>query len=81
MKVSELFDFKRPFWIGFFDGLAMMPLWRFIGRIFNDPTDPVRHCDLYKSEGCAHVDGFLCDMKTCKELAEYRAAPQPEQEG
>jgi hypothetical protein len=36
--------------------------------------DPVRHCDVYKAEGCAHVDGFLCDMKTCKILADHRAA-------
>jgi hypothetical protein len=34
--------------------------------------DPVKHCDLYKDEGCAHVDGFLCDMRTCKESLEYR---------
>jgi hypothetical protein len=24
---------ERPFWKGFFDGLAMMPLWRFIRRL------------------------------------------------
>lgn len=28
-------------------------------------TDPVKHCEVYKKEGCAHVDGFLCDMETC----------------
>lgn len=27
--------------------------------------DPVKHCDVYKKEGCAHVDGMLCDMDKC----------------
>lgn len=27
--------------------------------------DPVRHCQVYKHHGCSHVDGFLCDVKTC----------------
>lgn len=27
--------------------------------------DPVYSCEVYKSEGCAHVDNPLCDMKTC----------------
>jgi hypothetical protein len=30
-----------------------------------DPLDPVHHCQVYKKVGCVHVDGFLCDMKTC----------------
>jgi len=33
--------------------------------------DPVKHCDLYKNEGCAHVDGFLCDYETCEMRLEY----------
>lgn len=28
--------------------------------------DPVKHCMVYKTHGCAHVDGYLCDMRTCK---------------
>lgn len=28
-------------------------------------NDPIYNCEVYKSEGCSHVDGFLCDMKTC----------------
>ena len=28
--------------------------------------DPVRHCRVYKMAGCAHVDGPLCDMRTCQ---------------
>lgn len=34
-------------------------------------TDPVYSCDVYKKEGCSHVDGYLCDMKTCTILKEY----------
>lgn len=28
-------------------------------------NDPVYNCDVYKKEGCSHVDGLLCDMETC----------------
>jgi hypothetical protein len=28
-------------------------------------NDPVKHCEVYKEIGCAHVDGYLCDMATC----------------
>lgn len=38
-----------------------------------DPYDPVYNCDVYRKEGCSHVDGMLCDMKTCKILADYRS--------
>jgi len=34
-------------------------------------TDPIKHCDLYKDEGCAHVDGLLCNVETCKERMEH----------
>jgi len=27
--------------------------------------DPVRHCDVYREDGCSHVDGYLCDFETC----------------
>ena len=27
--------------------------------------DPVKHCDVYKEDGCSHVDGYLCDFETC----------------
>jgi hypothetical protein len=36
--------------------------------------DPVRHCAVYKdidNGSCSHVDGFLCNMKTCNILKEY----------
>lgn len=33
--------------------------------------DPLKYCSLYKDKGCCHVDGFLCNVKTCVELKEY----------
>ena len=33
--------------------------------------DPVKHCTLYKEEGCAHVDGMLCDFNTCSMRVGY----------
>lgn len=36
-------------------------------------NDPVRGCDVFKEEGCAHVDGFLCDYPDCEILRDYRA--------
>jgi len=35
-------------------------------------NDPVYSCKVYKNLGCAHVDGLLCDMKTCNTLKEYK---------
>lgn len=28
-------------------------------------NDPVKDCIVFKTKGCSHVDGILCDMKTC----------------
>jgi len=33
--------------------------------------DPVVGCKLYKDDGCAHVDGYLCDFPDCQMLKEY----------
>lgn len=33
--------------------------------------DPVKHCTLYKDEGCSHVDGILCDFDTCSMRINY----------
>lgn len=33
--------------------------------------DPVKYCNLYKEEGCAHVDGILCDFETCSMRITY----------
>jgi hypothetical protein len=29
------------------------------------PPDPVKHCHVHKTVGCSHVDGPLCDVRTC----------------
>lgn len=31
--------------------------------------DPATDCEVYKKEGCAHVD--CCDMKTCETLQQF----------
>ena len=48
-----------------------------VNRIIQELTerlqkDPVRHCDVYKEQGCSHVDGFLCDMETCDILQKWK---------
>jgi hypothetical protein len=35
-------------------------------------NDPVYSCDLFKKEGCAHVDGYLCDFPTCSMLKDWK---------
>jgi hypothetical protein len=40
-----------------------------------DQFDPVRNCNVYKTLGCSHVDGFLCDMRTCGINHEVRITP------
>ncbi len=35
------------------------------------PPDPRKHCTLLRDEGCAHVDGYLCDTRTCNEKRAY----------
>lgn len=34
-------------------------------KVIDIPPDPVKHCQVYRHAGCAHVDGMLCDMRTC----------------
>ena len=38
-------------------------------RLFgNKKVDPVKTCETYKStQSCVHVDGLLCDPKTCSD--------------
>lgn len=38
-------------------------------------SDPVRHCTVYRTVGCAHVAGYLCHMKTCDILKSYLEEP------
>jgi len=33
--------------------------------------DPVKSCQVYKSEGCTHVGGMLCNMGTCSILSAF----------
>ena len=35
--------------------------------------DPVKHCALYLEEGCAHVDGYLCDFPDCTILKDFKS--------
>ena len=34
-------------------------------------SDPVKNCPVYKSLGCAHVDGYLCDYPNCSIVEKY----------
>ena len=33
--------------------------------------DPVTDCQLYKTLGCNHVEGFLCEVETCGMLKDF----------
>jgi len=35
-------------------------------------NDPVTQCQCYVEQGCSHVDGMHCEMKTCSILKDYR---------
>lgn len=34
-------------------------------------NDPVRGCEVYKNNGCSHVDGYLCDYPDCSIRKNY----------
>ena len=38
-------------------------------------ADPVKHCNVYRSVGCAHVDGMLCNMRTCDIVVNIQMTP------
>lgn len=42
-------------------------LWRSLKRFWYCllNSDPVRHCPVYKEQGCTHVDGLLCNFPDC----------------
>jgi len=42
----------------------------------NRSIDPVKHCNVYKSVGCAHIDGMLCNMRTCNVKVVVSIEPQ-----
>lgn len=33
-KLGPFWSWKRPFWRGFMEGLALLPLWRWLARKF-----------------------------------------------
>ena len=33
---------------------------------WNVYLDLIKHCETYKQIGCSHVDGVLCNLKTCE---------------
>ncbi len=47
-------------------------LIEFWNKITDKENDPVRSCDVHKTIGCSHVDGYLCDMKTCTILKDHK---------
>jgi hypothetical protein len=61
--MTELDFFK------YFASLFYFLVGYFLGRYHQkkESCDPVKTCVTYKEHGCSHVDGFLCDPKTCKE--------------
>ncbi len=43
----------------------MKILKEILQEMFSSKNDPVKHCQKYKGEGCAHVDGMLCNFPYC----------------
>lgn len=43
-----------------------------LSRLFGVSPDPAYHCPIYRE--CAHVDGPLCDVRTCSDCKEALAA-------
>lgn len=33
--------------------------------------DPLKNCALFKDQGCAHIDGMLCDFPNCEMNEKY----------
>lgn len=48
-----------------------MGLLRWLKSWLRWEDDPLRVCELYKDEGCPHVDGMLCNVHTCRERKEH----------
>jgi len=42
--------------------------------------DPTKHCLVYRSVGCAHVDGMLCNMRTCNIKVKIEVTPMTAKE-
>jgi hypothetical protein len=39
--------------------------------IINYRSDPLYQCKVYRQQGCAHIDGYLCDYPKCDILQEH----------
>lgn len=51
-------------------------LFSFIDNMDNQNPDPVKHCQVYRTIGCTHVDGPLCDVTTCKDTYKVEISPR-----
>lgn len=51
--------------------LALIAFFRKTKKFFTGHTDPVKNCGFYKSLGCSHVDGPLCDFPRCSMFKEW----------
>ena len=38
-----------------------------------DNSDPTRMCKMYVEQGCSHIDGMQCNIKTCTMLRDYNS--------
>lgn len=49
----------------------MKKIKEFFKKMLNDwaiavrANDPLYSCEVFKERGCSHLDGYLCDMRTC----------------
>jgi len=43
-------------------------------HILDKYPDPLIMCEVYKKEGCSHVDGYLCNPKACDMKINHRGA-------
>ena len=58
----------------------MNPIMKAI-KLYRDRTlDPVKHCLVYRAVGCAHVDGMLCNVRTCNIKATVEITPMTAKE-
>ena len=48
-----------------------MKLFDRIKKLFGIKPDPTKSCGYHLQNGCAHVDGFDCDMESCSILRRY----------
>lgn len=49
--------------------MKMNKLKELINRWRN--SDPVKHCPVYKEDGCAFVDSFMCNFPHCYIYDDY----------